>query len=167
MELSKWVPKHIFSVYMQFKIILWLLAEVRRSFTVSNNQVYSNDEFDLCLFTQVSDSGPHVRPSCCIPIRKTGRKLWRWRPFVCPSGINISFPDNSYSFDPIKLKLDILYDFEMVQRILFQGYAPMIFSGVIAFYLIFYHVLFQIIPPTYFSITYTQNLTFVISQKSW
>ena len=27
--------------------------------TVSNNQVYSNDEYDVGLFIQVSDSGPH------------------------------------------------------------------------------------------------------------
>ena len=43
MQLNKLVHKHFFAIY--FKMIS--LANVYHSLTISNNQVYSDDEFDL------------------------------------------------------------------------------------------------------------------------
>ena len=42
-----------------------------------------------------------------------------------------SLPDNSYSFDPTKLKLCRELDYYVKWRILFGGYTPIIFSRVI------------------------------------
>ena len=49
---------------------------------------------------------------------------------VCLS-VRTSFPDNSYSFHQIVLKLGGLLDHEMVQRILIRGYSTPNFDKVV------------------------------------
>ena len=54
MQLNKWVHKHFCNIGQDNSLTL---SKVCHKLTVSINQFYSNDDFDM--FTQVSDSEPH------------------------------------------------------------------------------------------------------------